>query len=199
MVKIGVLALQGDFLEHIQILREIEGVEPVTVKRIDDLKGVDALVIPGGESTTIGLLLSSRGLDTKVVELAEKGLPIMGTCAGAILLAAKVADRVVGETNQFTLKLMNIEVVRNIFGRQRESFITTVRVENIGLVKGAFIRAPGIKSAWPPARVTGYINHPSIGEIGVAAEQNNMLALTFHPEITGEKGVYKYFLSFIKR
>ena len=199
MVKIGVLALQGDFLEHIQLLREVEGVEPIAVKKVDDLRGINALIIPGGESTTIGLLLSSKGLASKIVNLAENGLPIMGTCAGAILLATKVLDRVVGETNQFTLKLMNVEVVRNVFGRQRESFIATVEVDGVGLVKAVFIRAPGIKSSWPPARMKGYIDHPATGRIGVAAEQGNMLALTFHPEIGGDKRVYEYFLTFIKR
>jgi len=199
LVKVGVLALQGDFLEHIQILREMNSVEPVVVKRLSELEVIDALIIPGGESTTIGSLIAYRGLMEKIKSLADKGLPIMGTCAGTVLLAKKVSDRIVGETKQITLGLMNIEVTRNIFGRQKDSFIAEVYVEKLGVVKAAFIRAPGIKNAWPPARITAYINHPSTGEIGVVAEQGNMLALTFHPEITGDRKVYEYFLSFIKR
>jgi 5'-phosphate synthase pdxT subunit len=198
MLRVGVLTLQGDFLEHIQLLREINNVEPISVKRADDLNSIDALIIPGGESTTIGAL-TAGGLADKIVSLAESGLPIMGTCAGAILLAKSVSDRVMGPTGQFTLKLMNMEVIRNVFGRQRDSFIADVDVEGIGKVRAAFIRAPGIRNAQPPARITGYIDHPSTRNVGVAAEQGNLLALTFHPEITGEKRVYDYFLKFIKK
>jgi 5'-phosphate synthase pdxT subunit len=199
MPRVGVLALQGDFLEHIQLLREINNVEPVAVRKIDDLNSIDALIIPGGESTTIGTLTAIRGLADKIKFLAEGGLPVMGTCAGAILLAKDVSDRVMGPTGQFTLKLMNIEVIRNAFGRQRDSFIADVDVEGIGKVKAAFIRAPGIRSAQSPAKITGYIDHPSTGRVGVAAEQGNLFALTFHPEITSEKKIYNYFLKYIKR
>jgi len=182
LVRVGVLALQGDFLEHVQILRELDGVEPVAVKRVDDLSSVDALIIPGGESTTIGSLIVARGLADKIASLAESGTPIMGTCAGAVLLAKSVSDKTVGPTDQFTLKLMNIEVVRNAFGRQR----------------AAFIRAPEIKNAWPPARITGFIDYPGMGRVGVSAQQDSLLALAFHPEITGEKRVYEYFLRLVK-
>lgn len=198
MVRVGVLALQGDFLEHVQILRELSGVEPVTVKRPADLMAVDSLIIPGGESTTIGSLLQVRGLGERIVELAERGLPIMGTCAGAVLLAKRVTDRVVGETGQYTLGLMNIEVLRNAFGRQRDSFVAEVEVEGIGRVRAAFIRAPAIRSAWQPARITGFLNHPVAGSVGVAALQGSILALTFHPEVTGERRVYEYFISLVR-
>ncbi|MEM1618594.1 MAG: pyridoxal 5'-phosphate synthase glutaminase subunit PdxT [Desulfurococcaceae archaeon] len=198
MVVVGVLALQGDFLEHLEILREL-GVETKTVKKPEDLSAVSALIIPGGESTTIGSLLAIIGLGDHLVKHIENGLPVMGTCAGAILLARKVVDRVVGETGQYTLKVMNISIVRNIFGRQRNSFIADVEVENVGIVKAAFIRAPGIVDAWTPARITGYVDHPAVGRVGAVAEQNNMLALTFHPEITGDKKIYQYFISKIKR
>jgi len=101
-VKIGVLALQGDFLEHAQLLREL-GVEPVYVKKQEHLNEINALIIPGGESTTIGNLIVYRGLAQAITRFAEEGNPILGTCAGAILLAKKVVDRVVGETNQLHL------------------------------------------------------------------------------------------------
>ncbi|MEM0045751.1 MAG: pyridoxal 5'-phosphate synthase glutaminase subunit PdxT, partial [Desulfurococcaceae archaeon] len=131
MVTIGVLALQGDFLEHLEILREI-GVNAKPVKKSEDLSGTDALVIPGGESTTIGTLMKVRNLIEPVIKLAESGVPILGTCAGAVLMAKKVVDRVVGETGQVTLGLMDISVVRNVFGRQKNSFITDVEVEGMG-------------------------------------------------------------------
>jgi 5'-phosphate synthase pdxT subunit len=198
LVRVGVLALQGDFLEHVQILRELDGVKPVAVKRVDDLSSVDALIIPGGESTTIGSLIVARGLADKIASLAESGTPIMGTCAGAVLLAKSVSDKTVGPTDQFTLKLMNIEVVRNAYGRQRESFIADVDIDEIGRVRAAFIRAPEIKNAWPPARITGFIDYPGMGRVGVSAQQDSMLALAFHPEITGEKKVYEYFLRLVK-
>ncbi|MEM0257043.1 MAG: pyridoxal 5'-phosphate synthase glutaminase subunit PdxT [Desulfurococcus sp.] len=198
MVVVGVLALQGDFLEHLEILREL-GVETRIVKKPEDLSTVNGLVIPGGESTTIGTLMAVKDLGDHLVKHLEKGLPVMGTCAGAILLANKVADRVVGETNQYTLKVMNISIVRNIFGRQRNSFIADVEVENVGVVRAAFIRAPGIVEAWTPAKITGYVEHPTVGRVGAVAEQDSILALTFHPEITGDKKIYQYFVTKIKR
>ncbi|MEM2079009.1 MAG: pyridoxal 5'-phosphate synthase glutaminase subunit PdxT [Thermosphaera sp.] len=194
----GVLALQGDFLEHSEILREL-GAEARTVKKPEDLSVVDGLIIPGGESTTIGSLLAIKGLNDHLVKHIENGLPVMGTCAGAILLARRVVDRVVGETGQHTLKVMNVSIVRNVFGRQKNSFIANVEVENVGVVRAAFIRAPGIVEAWAPARITGYVDHPVVGRIGAVAEQNNILALAFHPEITGDKRIYQYFISKIKR
>lgn len=198
MVRVGVLALQGDFLEHLEMVREV-GAEPVVVKSGKDLRGVDGLVIPGGESTTIGSLIHARGLEAPLREFAASGLPVMGTCAGAVLLARKVADRVVGETGQPLLGLMDIAVLRNAFGRQRESFIAEVDVSGVGRVKAAFIRAPAIVEAWGSARVISYIDHPRAGKLGAAALQGSMLALTFHPEITGERRVYEFFLGMVKR
>ncbi|MCS7106549.1 MAG: pyridoxal 5'-phosphate synthase glutaminase subunit PdxT [Acidilobaceae archaeon] len=198
MVTVGVLALQGDVLEHLQLLEEL-GVRAKAVKRPRDLAGVEGLVIPGGESTTIGGLLIASGLVEPIRELAEKGVPILGTCAGAILLASRVKDRVVGETSQPLLGLMDIAVVRNAFGRQRESFIAELEVERVGRLKVAFIRAPAIAEAWGRSRITGYVDHPELGRVGAAAEQGNMIAVTFHPEITGERRLHQYFVERIKR
>lgn len=192
MVKIGILSLQGDFLEHYQILREINNVEPVYVKKPEDLSKINALIIPGGESTTIGMLIDLKGFAEPIKKLAEDNIPILGVCAGAVLLASSVIDRFVGETNQPLLNLMNISVVRNIYGRQKNSFITDVHIEGIGVVKAAFIRAPGIIDAWGSARIIGYIEHPVVNKIGVAAVQDNLMAITFHPEITGDKKIYEY-------
>jgi len=197
-VKMGVLALQGDYLEHAQLLKEL-GVEAVYVKRSEQLREVKALIIPGGESTTIGNLISQMGLSQAIVKYAEEGNPVLGTCAGAIILAKKVIDRVVSETGQFTLGLMNIAVTRNAFGRQNESFEATVYIEDIGEVRAAFIRAPVISDAWSPAKITGYIDHPAIGRVGVAAKQGRIIAISFHPEITGDKQIYEYLISLAKK
>lgn len=198
MARVGVLSLQGDFLEHLEILREV-GAEPVAVKHAADFKGLDGLVIPGGESTTIGSLVRARGLEDSIKELAGSGVPIMGTCAGAILLAKKAVDKVVGETGQPTLGLMDIAVLRNAFGRQKNSFIAELEFEGLGKVKAAFIRAPAIVEAWGSARIVSHVDHPELGRLGAAALQNSMLALTFHPEVTSERKIYGFFLSMVKK
>lgn len=199
MVVVGVLGLQGDFLEHVQLLARISGVRPLLVKSPRDLAGVDALIIPGGESTTIGKLMRVRGLDAAVAELAREGRPLMGTCAGAVLLAKKVRDRAVGETGQPLLELMDIAVMRNAFGRQRESFETEVFVEGVGRVRGVFIRAPAIVESWGDARIVGLVKHPGVGSVGAVAAQRNMLAVTFHPELTGDTRIYEHLLSLSRR
>lgn len=197
-MKIGVLALQGDYLEHAQLLKEL-GVEAVYVKRSEQLREIKALIIPGGESTTIGNLISQMGLSQAIVKYAEEGNPVLGTCAGTIILAKKVIDRVVGETGQFTLGLMNVAVTRNAFGRQNESFEAKVYIEDVGEVRAAFIRAPVISDAWSPAKITGYIDHPAIGRVGVAAKQGSLIAISFHPEIKGDKKIYEYLISLAKK
>lgn len=191
MPRIGVLGLQGDFLEHVQILRGIEGVAPLVVKSARDLGGVDALVIPGGESTVIGRLLELRGLGTAVADLVRGGIPVLGTCAGAILLAEKARDREVGETGQPLLRIMSISVLRNAFGRQASSFEAELDFEGLGRVRGAFIRAPVIEGAWGGARIVSRLRHPALGEVGAAAVQGNSVAVTFHPEIVGETKIHR--------
>ncbi len=198
MVRVGILVLQGDFLEHAQMLNEMANVEVTLVKNSNDLKNVDALIIPGGESTTVGSLIKFKGLDEEIIRFSNEGKPIMGVCAGAILLASKVLDRVVGEVNQHVLGLMNIAVIRNIFGRQKHSFISKVHVEGVGDVEGVFIRAPGIMEAYEPARIIGYLEHPVVGRVGAVAVQKSLLAITFHPEINSEKKLYEYFLSMVR-
>lgn len=198
MVRVGVLGLQGDVLEHVELLREIKGVEPVVVKDAKSLASVDALVIPGGESTTIGRLIEMRGLREDIIDRIRGGLPVLGTCAGAILLATRVEDREVGEVEQPLLRVMDIYVLRNAFGRQKDSFEAQVELDGIGRVRGAFIRAPVIKEAWGKAEIIGYINHPVGGKAGVAAIQDNMLAVVFHPEITGDKKIHLFLIDMAK-
>ncbi|MCX8196408.1 MAG: pyridoxal 5'-phosphate synthase glutaminase subunit PdxT [Acidilobaceae archaeon] len=198
MVTVGVLALQGDVLEHLEILREL-GASSKLVKRPQDLQGIDGIIIPGGESTTIGELVKASGLLEPLREMIEKGLPTLGTCAGAILLAKRVRDRVVGETSQPLLGVMDIGVLRNAFGRQRESFVAEVELEGIGRMRVAFIRAPIIEEAWGRSRMIGYVDHPQLGKAGAAAVQDNAIAVTFHPEITGERRLHEHLLERIKR
>lgn len=197
-MRVGVVALQGDVLEHLQILREL-GVEAVPVKRPRELSAIDAIVLPGGESTTIGELMTLGGLMEPLRDAILAGTPVMGTCAGAILMAKKIADRVTGVTGQRALEVMDISVIRNAFGRQRESFVAEIEMEGLGKVRAAFIRAPAIVEAWGSARITARLQHRIAGDVGVAAEQSNMMALAFHPEVTGEKKVFEYFLKKAKR
>lgn len=198
MVSVGVLALQGDFLEHIQLLNNIPGVVSFVVKFKNDLDKLDALIIPGGESTTIGRLLTIKGLNVGIKEFANSGRPVMGVCAGAILLAKNVVDRFVGETGQFTLRLMNIKVLRNAFGRQKDSFESEVFIDIIGNMKAVFIRGPAIVEAWDDAKIIGFIDHP-LGKFGAVAIEKNLIAVTFHPELTGDIRLYKYLISEARR
>ncbi len=198
MVKVGVLALQGDFLEHYQMLKSLSGVEPVLVKKAEELGTVDAIIIPGGESTVIGSLIEARGLAEPLKAFAREGRPMLGTCAGAIILAKEVTDRVVGETGQFTLGLMDITVLRNAYGRQKDSFVASVNIDDVGEVRAAFIRAPAIVRAYGDARIIGYLEHPA-GRYGVAARQGNIYAVTFHPEITGDLKLYQHIVQLAKK
>ncbi|ABM80877.1 pyridoxal 5'-phosphate synthase glutaminase subunit PdxT [Hyperthermus butylicus] len=198
MVVVGVLALQGDWIEHIELLREIEGVEAVPVKTEKQLESIDALIIPGGESTTIGRLIERRGLLEPLRDRIRAGLPVLGTCAGSILLAKKVRDRVVGPVEQPLLAVMDIAVLRNAFGRQMNSFEAEVHIEGVGTVHAAFIRAPIIEETWGEARPIAKLNHPLLGEVTVAARQKAIIATVFHPEITGDSKLHKLLVAAAK-
>ncbi|GAB6947689.1 hypothetical protein JCM16161A_18190 [Vulcanisaeta sp. JCM 16161] len=148
-VRVGILALQGDVEEHEYAIRRAAeelgiNVDVIRVKRVEHLNGLGALVIPGGESTTIGSLARRNGLLDRLRESIINGLPTLGTCAGAIFMAKEVRDSVVGETGQPILGVMNIAVVRNAFGRQRDSFEMDLNIEGLGTVRAVFIRAPAI-------------------------------------------------------
>lgn len=200
-MKIGIVALQGGFYEHHYMLRKLAGetgwsIEPVFVRKPSDLRGVDAVIIPGGESTTIGLVARRLGLLEELRDLLASGLPAMGTCAGAALLAKSVRDRVVGETKQPLLAVMDIEVVRNYFGRQRESFEVDLRIPAIGgkPFRGVFIRAPAITRLWGRTQKLAELDG-----VAVAAEEDGKLALAFHPELTGDTRLHRYFMERVKR
>lgn len=182
---IGVLALQGDFLEHINSLHKI-GAATREVRLPEDLETINALIIPGGESTTMANLLDSFDLRKPLVARIKKGMPVWGTCAGMILLASKlVQDRPI------PLGVMDITVNRNAFGRQIESFETNLEIK--GLEKpmhATFIRAPWIVSSGPKVEVLATLEDGTI----VAARQGNMLATAFHPELTEDTRLHEYFV-----
>jgi len=188
-MKIGVLASQGAFVEHIAILRHL-GVDAVTVRLPQGLDGLDGLIIPGGESTSISRLMHDYDLTSKIIELAKNGLPIWGTCAGMILLASETSDSKVEP-----LGIMNITVKRNAFGRQRDSFETSLRIPALGEkpFPGVFIRAPVIEQVNDGLEILARLGNGSI----VAARQGKLLASAFHPELTDDLRFHQYFLDII--
>jgi|ERR687887_1572282 5'-phosphate synthase pdxT subunit len=182
-MKVGVLALQGDFREHGLVLRDL-GVEPVEVRTTEQLGEVEALIVPGGESTTIGKLARSHDLVEPIRERASDGMPVMGTCAGMIVMAAAVED---GEP---LFSLMDVTVRRNAYGRQVDSFESDVDVEGIeDPVRAVFIRAPWVERMGDGVRVLA--EH---GGRPVVLEQDNLVAAAFHPELAGESRLHAYFL-----
>jgi len=190
MRKIGVLALQGAFVEHIALLRRLD-VEALPVRLPRELEGLDGLVIPGGESTTIGRLMTEYDLVAPLRKLAKEGFPMMGTCAGMILLAKQVSD-----IDVEPLGIMDIDVRRNAFGRQVDSFETDLEIPVIGEppFHAVFIRAPYIARAGDGVEVLSRLPDGT----GVAARQGNMLALAFHPELTNDPRLHDYFLSMVR-
>ncbi len=203
-MRIGVLGLQGDYEEHIHLLRKAMGEKGVSgdvvlVRDRSQLKGLSGIVIPGGESTVIGRLMERSDIADKLRELVSQGLPALGTCAGAILMAKRARDRVVGEVSQPLLGVMSIGVVRNAFGRQRESFETAVEVEGVGRVRAVFIRSPAIVELWGSARSLSDMEVPGLGRASILAVENNMIASVFHPEIVGETAIHGMLIDIIKR
>jgi pyridoxal 5'-phosphate synthase pdxT subunit len=198
-MKLGVVSVQGAFPEHIvssgKAMRKL-GVkgEAKPVRRPADLEGVDAIIIPGGESTTIAKLLWRFGLHQRLVEMAGQGVPIMGTCAGLVLLA-KEGDDQVRRTETKLLGLMDMAVDRNAFGRQRESFEAELEIEGLDSpFPAVFIRAPVITRTWGECRVASRYND-SI----VMARQGNLLALSFHPELSHDTRLHELLISLVGR
>ncbi len=192
-LKIGVIGLQGDVEEHMTALRRAFdhfGVlgNAVWVRRPSDLGGVKGLCIPGGESTTISKLLTQFKLRERVISMASEGIPVLGTCAGCVLLA-KEGDGQVERTRTELLDLMDMSVDRNAFGPQRESFESTINIKGLGEYPGVFIRAPLIRKVWGECKVIG-----TLDEMMVLAQQGNMMAASFHPELTNDPRFYSLFL-----
>ena len=186
-MKVGVLALQGDVREHVQILTEL-GADPVEVRRPEHLAAVDALVLPGGESTTMNRLLVTSELREPVAERLTGGMPAFGTCAGMILLASEILD---GRTDQEPLGAIDIAVRRNAFGRQVDSFETDLDVTGVdgGPVHAVFIRAPIVDRVGADVEVLADVDGRP-----VVCRQGNVLVAAFHPEIAGEPRLHELFL-----
>ena len=194
-VTIGVLALQGDVREHVHVLSSL-GARAVPVRRERELADVDALVIPGGESTTIDKLLRAFELFGPLQERLRAGMPAYGSCAGMILLA----DRVIGGIEgQQTLGGVDVTVRRNAFGRQVDSFETDLAIEGVdGPLHAVFIRAPWVEEVGPAARVVGRVESgPAAGRI-VAVRQGPLLVTSFHPEVTGDTRVHQSFVQIVR-
>lgn len=187
---VGVLALQGDVREHASVLRSLD-VDVVEVKTPAELASVQALVIPGGESTTIYKLAEIFGLLQPLRDAIANGLPVLGTCAGLILLSTKILDAASGQQSFGGLDAV---VRRNAFGNQNDSFETELVVEGVsGLVHAAFIRAPLIESVGPMAKVIATLPNGAI----VGVRQQNAIGISFHPEILGDSRIHKLLLDLI--
>lgn len=187
MTTIGVLALQGDFREHIQMLKKCN-VNPVEVRLPEDLKDVDGLIIPGGESTAIGNLMQRHNLDREIIKKHRKGMAVYGTCAGAILISKNIVG-----SSQPHLNFLDISVKRNDYGRQVDSFENELSIDGIGKFKGIFIRAPVIEKVSNGIKVLSKFNNNP-----VLVQHKNILASTFHPELTNDKRVHEYFVEMVK-
>jgi len=190
LAKVGVLAIQGDFLEHRQLLARL-GVDAPEIRLPRQLDGVDGLIIPGGESTTIVQLIDIYGFREALQEVAGDGLPIWGTCAGMIVIAKSLADH-----RPEPLHLMDIDVSRNAFGRQVDSFETELEIGTMdgGPFHAVFIRAPAVDRVGDDVSVLASLDDGR----PVAVRQGKMLATSFHPELTGDTRVHELFLEIAK-
>jgi len=195
-IKIGVIGIQGDVSEHVimmqKTLKETNTPgEVFIVKTKENIDEIDALILPGGESTTISKILNKSGLYTRIQKrIKENNLPTMGTCAGCVLLAKKLTDTYGDVT---LLEAMDIQVTRNAFGRQKESFEKNLRIDGLhSMFNAVFIRAPVIEKTWGNCKPLAKIDKKI-----VMARQGNLLALSFHPELTRDTRIHKYFLEMI--
>ncbi len=197
--NIGVLSIQGDVEENILSIRSalddlgIDG-QVSDVKTPEEISQLDGLIIPGGESTTIGQLSLVNGSLKALKEKIEDGMPVLGICAGMIMLSKTAYDHIVGKTNQPLLDVLDIKLERNSFGRQQESFESEVSMDPIGIPKfnGVFIRAPSVSDVGPDVQVLSKFN----GRI-VAVKKHNVIATAFHPELTEDISLHKYFVNLV--
>ncbi|HEY7463084.1 MAG TPA: pyridoxal 5'-phosphate synthase glutaminase subunit PdxT [Candidatus Limnocylindria bacterium] len=187
--RIGVLALQGAVREHVEAIRDVGG-EPVMVRLPADLENLDALVLPGGESTTMRRLIDRYGLREPILDMARRGAPMLGTCAGMILLADRLTD---GEPP--VLRLLDVAVERNAYGRQLDSYEADLKVPALGdePLRGVFIRAPVVAEAGPQVEVLAR----DAQDRPIAVRQGRVLATSFHPELTGDRRLHRLLLELI--
>jgi len=198
-LSIGVLAVQGDVAENIMATKmalEELGLEGIVseIKYPEQISDLDGLIIPGGESTVIGQLSLVNGSLKQIKEKIASGMPVLGICAGMILLSKKAKDRVVGEMDQPLLDLLDVKVERNTFGRQRDSFESEISMDKIGIptFHGVFIRAPSITETGKNVEVISKFN-----EKIVAVKQGKILGTSFHPELTSDLSLHKYFVNLV--
>jgi 5'-phosphate synthase pdxT subunit len=189
-MRIGVLALQGAFAEHIAVLRKL-GVEAVEVRLPEQLDGLDGLIIPGGESTSISLLMKNYRLAEAISRLAKSGFPVFGTCAGMIVLAKSLSN----DGGVEPVGAMDIKVARNAFGRQVDSFEAALSIPALGKepFTAVFIRAPKIESVGKKVEVLARLDDGTV----VAARQGKLLVTSFHPELTDDTRLHRYFLDMV--
>ncbi|MCL4433435.1 MAG: pyridoxal 5'-phosphate synthase glutaminase subunit PdxT [Actinobacteria bacterium] len=187
----GILALQGDFAAHADILGSIS-VGSRYIRRPDDLDGIDGLVMPGGESTTMSILMESVGLFEPLRRLIIDGMPVLATCAGMIMLSAEIAD---GRDDQISFKMLDVSIKRNGYGRQLQSFEKDIWISGIGPAPfhGVFIRAPRVIAAGPRVEVLARVE----GDIAMCRE-GTVLACTFHPELTADRRVHSLFVEMMR-
>ncbi len=200
-LNIGILSIQGDVAENISsiesALKELGTSGKVTqVKTPEQISTLDGLIIPGGESTMIGQLSLVNGSLKHIKEKIESGMPVFGICAGLILLSKNAKDRVIGNTDQPLLDLLDVKVERNSFGRQRDSFEAKISLDpvNISSFHGVFIRAPSISEVGHNVEILSKFN-----EKIVAVKQGNILATAFHPELTTDNSLHKFFVKIIQQ
>ena len=187
-MKIGVLALQGDFHEHLSCFKKLN-VDACEVRSISDIDSINGLVIPGGESTTISKLLKFTKLDAKIKEKCSEGMPIWGTCAGLIMISKNIL-----ENDPMPLGLIDITTSRNYYGRQIDSFIENIKFDSYeNLFEAVFIRAPAIINVGKDIKIIA----KSDDNIPVAVRHNNILGTSFHPELTRDLRIHKYFKEMI--
>jgi 5'-phosphate synthase pdxT subunit len=199
-LNLGVLAVQGDVAENILAIKmamEELGIEGIVneIKNPEQISDLDGLIIPGGESTVIGTLSLVNGTLKKIKEKIASGMPVFGICAGLILLSKKAKDRVVGEMDQPLIDFLDVKIERNAFGRQRDSFESEISMEKIGVPKfpGVFIRAPSIIETGRNVEIISKFN-----EKIVAVKQGKILGTSFHPELTDDLSLHKYFVKLVK-
>ena len=192
---VGVLALQGDVREHAKMLRDVS-VAVKLVKESNDLADLDGLVIPGGESTTISMLINRANLMQPLREFVSSGKAVYGSCAGMILLADRILD---GRPDQESIGGLDITVKRNAFGRQVDSFEKRIDLSKIGVLdfNAVFIRAPWVEKVGSGVEVLASIEYQSADPRIVMVKQGNLLATSFHPELTGDNRVHQYFVSLL--
>jgi 5'-phosphate synthase pdxT subunit len=187
-MQIGILALQGAVTEHVRMIRQC-GANAIAIKQVDQLRAIDGLIIPGGESTTIAKLMQQYGFFEGIRTFAQEKRPIMGTCAGLILLARQLTGQ-----RAYPLQLLDVTVTRNAYGRQQDSFEAKVLVPVLDqIAHGVFIRAPQIVDASAHVAVLGTYEGQR-----VIVRQDNVLGITFHPELTDEAVLHDYFLGMVR-